>query len=79
MPEIAEIIISLLMERGPLCASQLSVETGIPIRQIQMELQTLESQGVAQKSPDRDKERDYSGSEHPWSIKRVLGRIPARV
>lgn len=68
--EIRDHVFSLLKSRGPLCASQISVEMGLPLKGVRTALKDLQAEGLVAPRPDRDKSVTYSEIEMPWGVSR---------
>ena len=65
----AEEIFELLKRRGPLCASQISVEILISLKRTISALVHLEGQQVVERRPDRDIDRRFSDPAlAPWAL-----------
>lgn len=65
-----EEVFDLLKRRGPLCASQIAVEVGLSLRHLEPVLQRLQTDGVIEPRPDRDRSLPYDESEKPWGLTR---------
>lgn len=67
---LEEAVFELLKRRGPLCSSQIAVELGVPLREIDKALKDLQARGVIEPRPDRDKTVHYDKTEIPWGLVR---------
>lgn len=63
-------IFELLKRRGPMCASQIVVRLSLPPREIDEALKKLETDGIIERRPDRDRSIPYDESETPWGLVR---------
>ncbi|MFN7928932.1 MAG: helix-turn-helix domain-containing protein [Blastocatellia bacterium] len=61
-------VFQLLRQRGPLCASQLSVELVVPLKEINLSLDELEKKHLVERRSDRDTKRHYTQEEEPWGL-----------
>jgi predicted ArsR family transcriptional regulator len=66
--DTGEEIFNLLKRRGPLCASQIAVEVGVSLRNLEPVLHRLQTDGVIELRPDRDRSLPYDESEKPWGL-----------
>jgi hypothetical protein len=63
-----EDVFELLKRRGPLCASQISVELLASVKSIESILSELRDAGVVEQRPDRNE--SMVQEEVPWAITR---------
>jgi hypothetical protein len=64
--ENVSLVFSLLKKVGPLCPSQISVELGLPLKEIETALKILEMRGTVDLRPDRDMTKQ--GDEAAWGL-----------
>ena len=63
-------IFELLKRSGPLCASQIAVKLGRPLKSVRPVLDELRTAGLVEPRPDRDPEINYDEDEKPWGLSR---------
>lgn len=68
--DLGEEVFNLLKRRGPLCASQLSVEIGVSLKKLEPIFELLHSEGSIEPRPDHDRSLLYEKSEEPWGLPR---------
>jgi predicted ArsR family transcriptional regulator len=61
-------IFQLLKQNGPMCASQLSVELLVPLREVNNSLIELKKNRIVERRSDHDNIRKYSSEEQPWGL-----------
>lgn len=59
-------VVGLLLDQGPLCPSQISVELVISLKMVNQLLGSLESRGIVKRRPDRDKKLSVDPTQIPW-------------
>ncbi len=64
----ADEIFLLLRDNGPLCASQISVERLIPLRNVMEALILLKERHIVEQRPDRDETLNADESLAPWGL-----------
>jgi predicted transcriptional regulator len=75
--DILDGIFDLLKRKGPLCASQISVELFLPVRKVMSGLVELEREGIVELRPDRDETKNIDEELTPWGLSRSLTRKKA--
>jgi Mn-dependent DtxR family transcriptional regulator len=75
--DILDGIFDLLKRKGPLCASQISVELFLPVRKVMGGLVELQREGLVELRPDRDETKNRDEELMPWGLSRSLKRKKA--
>jgi Mn-dependent DtxR family transcriptional regulator len=60
------LIFVLLRSVGPLCPSQISVELGLSLKEVEVALKALQKRGIVDLRPDRDMTKQ--GDEAAWGL-----------
>jgi predicted ArsR family transcriptional regulator len=68
--DLGEEVFNLLKRRGPLCASQIAVEIGISLKNLELVLDQLHAEGAIEPRPDHDRSLLSDKSEEPWGLPR---------
>jgi hypothetical protein len=68
--DLGDEVFNLLKKLGPLCASQIAVEVGVSLKNLEPVLHRLQTDGVIEPRPDRDRSLPYDESEKPWGLTR---------
>lgn len=72
LEETLDDIFELLKRKGPLCASQISVELLLPLRRVIKGLIELQKEGLVELRPDRDDTKNGDEELTPWGLSRRL-------
>lgn len=72
LEETLDDIFELLKRKGPLCASQISVELLLPLRGVIKGLIELQKEGLVELRPDRDDTKNGDEELTPWGLSRRL-------
>jgi len=64
--ENSSLVFSLLKKVGPLCPSQISVELGLGLKEVNSALKALQERGLVELRPDRDMTKE--GDEAAWGL-----------
>lgn len=67
-------IFELLKRKGPLCASQVSIELLLPLRKVMAGLRKLHDEGIVELRPDRDEVNNEDEELTPWGLTRSFTR-----
>ena len=69
---IADEIFGLLKRKGPLCASQISVELLVPLRAVTAALRLLRDQHVVEPRRGGALRKDFDEECAPWGLRKSL-------
>lgn len=61
-------IFKLIRSDGPLCASQISVEILLPLKQVMIALEELKRRGIVELRPDRNRGFHAEQETSPWGL-----------
>lgn len=67
-------IFELLKRKGPLCASQISVELLVPLREVTTALRLLRDDGVVEPRRSDALSKDFDEECAPWGLRKSLRR-----